>query len=139
MFPTDLCQSTETECAPYYCGSPNSPTPPVRKPAGVNCQCGHRCTGEDFCALILFILEIFAEPFIFGDWTETEECSDDCFLKLERHCEPVVLPGLKLPSCNEQNTTMTGNTPCSPCEGEPKRINVFCVSLPVEEGKAFFT
>ena len=112
MFQTDLCQLNETECPPYYCGSP---TPTVSKPAGVNCQCDHRCTGEDFCALILFILEILAEPFIFGDWTETEECSEDCFLKLERHCEPVVLSGVEPLPCSRQNITLQGNTPC-PCE-----------------------
>ena len=59
-----------------------------------------------------------AEPFVFGNWTETKECGKSCFLKMERHCEPVVLPGLTPPSCNEQNTTMSGKTPCSPCEGD---------------------
>jgi hypothetical protein len=45
---SDMCRSTESDCPPRYCGSP---TPMVRKPAGVNCQCSQSCT----------------EPFEFGN------------------------------------------------------------------------
>ena len=108
---TDLCESTESDCPPRYCGSPA-----LWKPARVNCQCNGNCTGESnttFGAQCLL-----AEPFEFGAWNETRECDKSCFLKMERHCEPVVLPGLTPPECNDQNTIRPGNTSCSPCKGD---------------------
>ena len=110
---SDLCRSSESDCPPRYCGSP---TPMVKKPAGVSCQCNQSCTGESnttFGAQCLL-----AEPFEFGAWNETRECDKSCFLKMERHCEPVVLPGLTPPECNDQNTIRPGNTSCSPCKGD---------------------
>ena len=111
---SDLCRSTESDCPPRYCGSP---TPMVKKPAGVSCQCDQSCTGESnttFGAQCLL-----AEPFEFGAWNETRECDKSCFLKMERHCEPVVLSDdMKPLPCKEQNITMTGKTRCSSCKGE---------------------
>ena len=110
FFQTDLCRSIESDCPPRYCGSPT-----LWNFANVNCQCNRSCTGESntvFAAKFLLL-----EPFVFGDWEETKECNN-CFLKMERHCEPVALPGQTPPSCEDQNTTMAGNTPCSRCEGD---------------------
>ena len=69
---------------------------------------------------------------MFGNWTKTKECSDSCFLKIKRHCELVPLPevpgaprpDVDPPSCDEQNVTMIGSTPCT-CKGE----ELHCISL----------
>ena len=58
-----------------------------------------------------------AEPFNFGDWTETEKCSENCKLMLERTCEIVKVAGLTPMSCEDQALVKEGNTSCK-CAGD---------------------
>jgi len=101
---SELCESKEHDiCLPYYCGSP---TPKRIKPTNVHCVgqeenlCDHNCT----------------EPFNFGGWTETEKCSENCKLMLERTCEVVKVAGLTPMSCEDQVLVKEGNTSCK-CAG----------------------
>ena len=58
------------------------------------------------------------EPFTFGEWTETGECSENCKLMLERSCEAVKIDGLTPPSCENQTLVMEGNTSCECVVGD---------------------
>ena len=60
---------------------------------------------------------IRAEPFTFGDWTETEKCSENCKLMLNRTCELVNVDGLTPLSCEEQTLAKEGHTLCE-CGGD---------------------
>ena len=60
---------------------------------------------------------IRAEPFTFGGWTETEKCSENCKLMLERTCEAVEVDGLTPLSCEEQTLAKEGHTLCE-CGGD---------------------
>ena len=59
-----------------------------------------------------------SEPFTFGGWKETDECSENCKVMLERTCEAVTLDGLIPPSCENQTLVMEGNTSCECVVGD---------------------
>ena len=60
---------------------------------------------------------ILTEPFTFGDWLETEECSENCKLNLRRSCDPVHVEGLTELSCEGQSLVKEGNKSCGSCGG----------------------
>ena len=118
-----MCQSDKHDiCPPYYCGTS---APEIRKPVNVKCVgqegelCKNNCTGGPQSQIQTLKMMIHSsEPFSFGEWTETNECSENCTLMLERTCKPVIVDGLTPPSCENETLVMEGNTSCECVVGD---------------------